>query len=1086
MAHAFVTIVLPLPARSTEAVAAALEALGNPIGETADTGGTAQQDVDLKAALDAAAMVHFMAGAIAPGEPGEPDHLVFEISADGERDGVLALFDPTGKSGQALAPVLAAAGVTGDPVAAMARRMLTTGSGLRSLPGLDFTGSPGMTVRRILQEARLADAVRERIGEPDALGADAPGAAYMTALERLEWLRRDIRGNRTLDEEARGLIEQAEPVPMLAGQKITGLSAGLAARLFAGATRHLLWPLIWLAAAIAAYRSLPYLFHEGHHHLGHAGAWLAAIWSFVWRTAFWAALFVAAAWISIAATLRYRERGEEPDDSMPDLHRLDAIRRREDRQGLQNHLFGVSRMKPGPLRRLLLRFAFWIITYAATNVFRPGHLKDIGTIHFARWFMLPGTRTLIFCSNYGGSWESYLEDFITKAPNGLTAVWSNTIGFPRARFLFGDGARQSDPFKRWARRQQHPTLLWYSAYPSLSTDRIRINAAIRNALASAVTEDEARAFLSLLGSRPAPAETLEKDEIQTLMLSGMSHYKQSVIHVLKLPPEPMDARRWLAGQIGHVGHGERPGGTRVDQIAFTASGLSRFLDDAVIGDFPFAFRAGMAARAAALGDIRDDAPECWEWGAAAEDTHVLLITYLADEPPPDNPEEDVRQHGYGAKHRPPQPPSAEEKRTALRERARRISDEIAASLKPLGGDVQAAIVTVHLDDKERTPEGAPHAREFFGFADGVSQPRIRGLRPYRLIDDDQHILAPGEFVLGYPDNRGQRAFAARVPAMNDPDQLLPVAGADHGRAIEPDLARSGINAPRDIGRNGSYLVVRQLAQSTTDFEHAIGEAAMALARHPGMPATLIDDPTLPQSERDLIAARRRHYIAAKMVGRWRDGSSLVAFPNEPRSGWGDEPRMAGGGDPPARPQHRGDNGFLFGRDDPGGLACPYGSHIRRANPRDSLKPNAPAQIDISNRHRILRRGRFFKAADSVGLDRNDGREEGLMFICANADIERQFEFIQQTWMMAPQFHGLHDEVDPLFARGAARATKKGPDAGHDRGESPYRFTIPTECGPMVVRNLRDCVRVVGGGYFFLPSKAALRFMARTAPTGGQQ
>ena len=40
--------------------------------------------------------------------------------------------------------------------------------------------------------------------------------------------------------------------------------------------------------------------------------------------------------------------------------------------------------------------------------------------------MVPRTSDLLFLSNYGGSWESYLEDFITKAHTGLTGVWSNT------------------------------------------------------------------------------------------------------------------------------------------------------------------------------------------------------------------------------------------------------------------------------------------------------------------------------------------------------------------------------------------------------------------------------------------------------------------------------------------------------------------------------------------------------------------------------------------------------------------------------------------------------------------------------------
>ncbi|TGQ73912.1 hypothetical protein EN850_34090, partial [Mesorhizobium sp. M8A.F.Ca.ET.207.01.1.1] len=116
----------------------------------------------------------------------------------------------------------------------------------------------------------------------------------------------------------------------------------------------------------------------------------------------------------------------------------------------QNHLTAISTMKAGILRRLALRFSFYLISIAAQKVFKPGFLANINTIHFARWVLLPGTDRLVFFSNYGGSWESYLEDFIAKASEGLTGVWSNTVGYPRTRWLFLDGARDGDRFKRWA------------------------------------------------------------------------------------------------------------------------------------------------------------------------------------------------------------------------------------------------------------------------------------------------------------------------------------------------------------------------------------------------------------------------------------------------------------------------------------------------------------------------------------------------------------------------------------------------------------------------------------------------------------
>ena len=184
----------------------------------------------------------------------------------------------------------------------------------------------------------------------------------------------------------------------------------------------------------------------------------------------------------------------------------------------------------------------------------------------------------------------------------------------------------------------------------------------------------------------------------------------------------------------------------------------------------------------------------------------------------------------------------------------------------------------------------------------------------------------------------------------------------------------------------------------------------------------------------------------KWSGRWRDGTSLVKHPHKPGTGWNGEIK-----------DRRPDNVFKLGQEDRLGMSCPYGSHIRRSNPRDSFAPHDQNQLDIVNRHRILRRGRFYA--------RPDGKSDaGLLFMCLNADIERQFEFIQQTWCMAGQFMGLENEVDPILGRGG----KMG------------RVTIPTPSGPIFLSGTPDAVTVIGGEYFFLPSRSALTFLGHQA------
>jgi deferrochelatase/peroxidase EfeB len=157
--------------------------------------------------------------------------------------------------------------------------------------------------------------------------------------------------------------------------------------------------------------------------------------------------------------------------------------------------------------------------------------------------------------------------------------------------------------------------------------------------------------------------------------------------------------------------------------------------------------------------------------------------------------------------------------------------------------------------------------------------------------------------------------------------------------------------------------------------------------------------------------------------------------------------------PPPAPSHHGDNDFLYGVEDPQAIRCPFGAHIRRANPRDSLMPGSMDQVSISNRHRLLRVGRLYRP--------EKGRDPGLLFMCLNGDIERQFEFIQQTWLTSPAFHGLVGEQDPLASNGRVGATG---------------YMVPTHDGPVRLQPLKRFVRTLGGGYFFLPGRSLLAYL----------
>lgn len=286
--------------------------------------------------------------------------------------------------------------------------------------------------------------------------------------------------------------------------------------------------------------------------------------------------------------------------------------------------------------------------------------------------------------------------------------------------------------------------------------------------------------------------------------------------------------------------------------------------------------------------------------------------------------------------------------------------------------------------------------EHFGFHDGISQPSIEGLKEPPPVPPPpwRDSIKPGEFVLGYPDEYG---------------------------VITPPIATPG---GLDFGRNGTYLVFRQLQQDVAAF-WTFADERKAEGGH-----------------------GHAEELAAKLVGRWPSGAPLVRSPEH------DDSTLAS------------ENNFAYGIEDPHGFGCPVGCHIRRTNPRDSLDPSPGSDkaVALVKRHRILRRGREY--GPPLGPDpagprppiRDDGQDRGLQFLCLNADLVRQFEFVQATWVASPKFAGLYDEADPVIA---------------SRGPLDSSFTIPDQPFRHRLRELPQFVTVVGGGYFFLPGIQAL-------------
>jgi Dyp-type peroxidase family len=485
------------------------------------------------------------------------------------------------------------------------------------------------------------------------------------------------------------------------------------------------------------------------------------------------------------------------------------------------------------------------------------------------------------------------------------------------------------------------------------------------------------------------AVKLDLDDIQGLIARGYSTLKFARFTIFTAQ-DPAAAHVLLSWLLPRVTPATRFSGDSALHIAYTPTGLRRLgLPESGIAGFQPQFRGGMTDpnRSRFLGDVGESDPYYWAWGGPQEPPVDGLVLLYASSP-------EVLDAGQAE-----------------------VTRQIDA----------AGIRQVVLDTRELGNN------EPFGFHDGISQPVIQGLpRASRAAPAGNaagRVVPAGEFVLGYPNVYGQLTDRPLLPAADDPRRLLPRNPAGGGAA--------------DLGRNGCYLVLRQLEQDVEGFWRFAGQAT----RRPDGS----DDPGA------------RTALAAKMVGRWPSGAPLVETPDR------DNPRL---GD---------SNDFGYYRIDPLGLACPLGAHIRRVNPRDSLdpRPGTDASLAVNDGHRLLRRGRSYGPGEGAltaagpaaasqdyaeRLPRADVAPRsgtGLHFICLAASLIRQFEFVQHTWLNNPSFHGLYDDTDPLTG------------SRHPRGAT---FTVPARPVRHRYRDLPQFVRTRGGAYFFLPGISALRYL----------
>jgi Dyp-type peroxidase family len=292
----------------------------------------------------------------------------------------------------------------------------------------------------------------------------------------------------------------------------------------------------------------------------------------------------------------------------------------------------------------------------------------------------------------------------------------------------------------------------------------------------------------------------------------------------------------------------------------------------------------------------------------------------------------------------------------------------------------------------------PDSHEHFGFLDGVGQPVIEGTgQEVRQKERTDHatVVKAGEFVLGYENEM---------------------------QTIDP---LPEVSTMKDFGRNGTYLVFRQLEQHVHKFWNYLKSTAAA-------------------SGNGDVSEQEK--LGAKIVGRWKSGAPITLYPDS---------------DPAGPSGVNEENNFNYAGGDLAGFGCPVGAHIRRTNPRDSLLDDPKASAITVKRHRIMRRGRSY-GDRTENVYEDDGKERGLHFICLNSNIERQFEFIQQSWVNNQSFDGLNEETDPLI--------------GNRGGKNV--FSIPGCPVRHRIHELTDFVTTKGGAYFFMPGMAALAELSK--------
>ncbi len=456
-------------------------------------------------------------------------------------------------------------------------------------------------------------------------------------------------------------------------------------------------------------------------------------------------------------------------------------------------------------------------------------------------------------------------------------------------------------------------------------------------------------------------------------------------------------------------------------IAFTYQGLKELgLPRSSLVGFSPEFVSGMKARKDILGDDGASSPEHWDpiWRKNREtrDKDVHIFITLNAQFSEDNK---LLEESYNWLTS-----IIKKYKTGVRLLSGHLGDDGAEQ------DYQDAKIV--LDE-----QGLPTSKEHFGYSDGIGDPVFEGV-PYdanrikgrgkQMADGSWAPLATGEFLLGHIDE------AKEYPPA--PNPIL-------------------------LSRNGTYMVYRKLHENVATFESYLNKHSDNFSKG-----------------KDGDAKQLKELLAAKFVGRWRDnGAPLTEAPDVASKAEFDKKFEA------ADDKTKDDllSNFTYD-DDMSGAKCPFSSHIRRINPRASLEmisdPKTAGALKISknafdtpgalsNRRRLLRRGLPY--GQVIDRTKDDGNH-GIIIMMINADINRQFEFVQQQWI----------NYGNDFRAGSDKEIILGNHSADVRFPSKAVLQVDpkSDQAPYILSKIPRFVETRGGDYFFVPSMTALRMIAQ--------